>query len=59
MVIIDTIHNYSIKRILLDEGSSIDNLYSVTIAIMNISKVGLKLYNGYLIDFSAKQVPVE
>ena len=35
MVVTTTIHNYAIKRILVNQGSSVDILYSATIANMN------------------------
>ena len=59
MVIIAAINNYIVKRILVDQGSSANILYSATTTSMNISKVDLKPYNGNLIDFSGKQVPME
>ena len=51
MVIIATIHNYVVKRILVDQWSSTDNLYNAIIASMNIHKIDLKPYNGNLIRF--------
>ena len=59
MVITGTIHNYSIRRILVDQGSSVDILYSVIAANMGIKKSNLKLHEGSLIGFSRKHVPVE
>ena len=59
MVITATIHNYSVKRILVDQGSSADILYTDTAVGMGIKKVDLKPYEGSLIGFSSKHVPVE
>ena len=38
MVIATTIHNYVVKRNLMDQGSLIDILYSAAVTTMNISK---------------------
>ena len=54
MMITATIHNYVVKRILVNQGSSVDILYTIATTSMNISKEHLKLHNGNLIDFSRK-----
>ena len=59
MVITTIIHNYSIKRILVDEGSSVDILYNDTTASMGIKKTDLKPHEGSLIGFSDKHVLVK
>ena len=59
MVIIATIHNYSVKRILVDQGSSADILYSAIAASIGIKKSNLKPHEGSLIGFSRKHVPIE
>ena len=59
MVIIAAIHNYAIKRFLIDQGSLANNLYSTIVASMNITKFDLNLHNGNLIGFLGKQVLVE
>ena len=59
MVIIIAIHNYIVKRILVDHRSLANILYNATIISMNISKVNLKPHNGNLISFSSKQVSVK
>ena len=42
MVITVAIHNYIVKRILVDQGSLANILYSVTTISMNITKANLK-----------------
>ena len=42
MVITATIHNYVVKRILVDQGSLTEILYSVVATSMNITKVKSK-----------------
>ena len=59
MVITATIHNYSVKQILVDQGSSVDILYSNAVASMGIKKADLKPHDGSLIGFFGKHVPVE
>ena len=59
MAIIATIHNYSVKRILVNQGSSANILYSDAITSMGIKKADLKPHEGSLIGFSSKHVPVE
>ena len=59
MVITATIHNYVIKRILIDQSSLVNILYSAITTNMNISKVDLKPHNKNLIRFFGKQVLVE
>ena len=59
MVITATIHNYLVKQILVDQGSSTDILYSDTITSIGIRKANLKPHEGSLIGFSGKHVPVE
>ena len=59
MVISTTIHNYAIKRILVDQESLMNILYNATATCMNITKSDLKPYNGNLIRFFGKQVFVE
>ena len=59
MVITATIHNYSVKRILVDQGSSTDILYSDAAASIGIKKTDLKPHEGRLIGYSGKHVLVE
>ena len=59
MVIIGTIQNYSVKRILVNQGSSADTLYSNATTSMGIKKSDLKPHKGSLISFSSKHVLVE
>ena len=47
------------KRILVDQGSLIDILYSIVAVSINISKANLKPLNGNLIGFFGNQVPME
>ena len=54
LVITATIHNYAVKRILVDQGSPTNILHSVATASMNINKIDLKPYNRNLIGFSDK-----
>ena len=56
MVIITTIHNYVVKRILVDQGSIADILYSTIAVGMNITRFDLKPHNSNLIGFLGKQV---
>ena len=51
MVITATIHNYTIKRILVDQESSRNILYSVVATSMNIQKKDSKPYISNLIKF--------
>ena len=46
MVITIIIHDYAIKKILVDQGSSVDILYSAIVTGMNITKSDLKPHNG-------------
>ena len=59
MVMTSTVHNYAIKRILVDQGNLANILYNIAIASMNIHKVDLKPHIGNLIRFSSKQVAIE
>ena len=59
MVIIATIHNYLVKHILVDQGSSTVILYSTVATSMGIKKANLKPHEGNLIGFSGKHVLVE
>ena len=54
MVITTTIHNYAVKRILINQGSSIDILYNTTTTSMNIKKSDLRPHDGNLINFILK-----
>ena len=54
MVIITIIHNYAVKRIFVDQGSSVDILYNTTMANMNIHKRDLKPHTRNLIEFFSK-----
>ena len=59
MVIIATIHNYSVKRILVNPASLTNILYSVAAASIGIKKSDLKPHERSLIGFSGKHVPFE
>ena len=59
MVITTIAHNYVVKRILIDHGSSANILYSATAASMNTCKIDLTSHIGNLIGFSSKQVPMK
>ena len=59
MVIIATIHNYAIKRILVYQGSLADILHNAAAASMNIKMFNLRLHDGSLINFLGKLVLVE
>ena len=59
MVIIAIVHNYAIKRILVNQGSLVNILYSAVVTGMNITNSDLKPYNRNLIGFFGKKVPVE
>ena len=54
MVIIVTIHNYTIKRIFIYQRSSTNILYSVVVASVNIQKRNLRPYTKNLIRFFGK-----
>ena len=54
MVITATIHNYVVKRILVDQGSLVDILCNAIATDMNIHKTNLKPKNGNLIGFFGK-----
>ena len=59
MVITATIHNYSVKRILVNQGSSTNILYSDAATSIGIKKVDLKPHEESLIGFCGKHVPIE
>ena len=51
IVITVAIHNYVVKRILVNQGSSTNILYNITAIGMNIFKANLKPHLGNLINF--------
>ena len=59
LVIIATIHNYVVKRILVDQGSLVDILYNVVVANTNITKANLKPHRGNVIGVFGKLGLVE
>ena len=54
MVITNIVHNYAIKRILVDQGCSTNILYSATTASMKNSRKVLKSYLENLVRFFGK-----
>ena len=54
MVITTTIHNYIVKRILVDQGSLVYIMYNVAAGSINIKKSNLSPHDGNLISFSRK-----
>ena len=54
MVVITIIHNYTVRRILVNQESSIDILYNAIATSMNIQKRKLRPYLRNLIRFSKK-----
>ena len=59
MVITTAIYNYTVKRILEDQGSLVDILYSTTTIGMNITKEDQKPHTRHVIGFFDKQVHME
>ena len=58
MVISVVIGNYIIQKILLDEGSLANILYTSTLQKMQILEFSLSPYNGDLVGFSGERVNV-
>ena len=54
MVITATIHNYAVKRILVDQGSLVNILYNSVATSMNIKKSDLRSHDSNLIGFIGK-----
>ena len=46
------IHNFLVKQIMVDQGNSIDILYSHVVKVLGIPKGMYKLYNDTLIGFT-------
>ena len=59
IVILLTIVNYDLKRILVDNGSSTDILYYDAFVRMSLSTVQLRSISAPLIGFTRTSVPVE
>ena len=59
MVITTTVHNYFIKRILVNQGSLVDILYNAIAANMNIKRRDLTTYCKNLIGFFRKLVSIK
>ena len=52
MVISALIHNFLVKRILVDQGSSADILYSHTAEALGLQKTTYNAYAGALVGFA-------
>ena len=59
MVISALMHNFLVKRILIDQGSSVDILYLHVIEAMGITRSMYKSYGDALVGFARGQVQVE
>ena len=59
MVISTLIHNFLVKRVLIDQGSLTDILYSHVAKALGILRNSYKLYSGMLVGFVGGQVQVE
>ena len=59
MVVFALIHNFLVKRVLIDQGSSGNILYSHATQALGIPKCSYKPYNGMLVGFAREQVQVE
>ena len=59
MVISALIHNFLMKRVLIDQGNAIDILYSHAVEALGIPKSLYKSYNGVLVGFIGGRVYVE
>ena len=58
VVIFVVIRNYIIKKVLVDEGSSVDILYASTLQKMQMPESNLNPYNGDLVGFFGEPVNV-
>jgi len=56
MVITVNIDNFSIMKMLVDQGSSVDILYSKTFQRMKIPKEEMKSYNDQIFEFSRDRI---
>ena len=58
-VILALIHNFLVKQVLINQGSSIDILYSHVVEALSILRSMYKLYNNMLIGFIEGQMLVK
>jgi len=56
MVIIVEIENYAVKKVLVDQGSSVDNLYWATYQKLQLPDTAMIPYDEPIYGFSGEQV---
>ncbi|RDX75598.1 hypothetical protein CR513_44503, partial [Mucuna pruriens] len=58
MVITIKVANFTIKKVLIDQGSSANIIYMSTFRCLQIPKIEIRLYHKQLVDFSREHVNI-